>query len=155
MWRRLSALLLSFLLSACLSPSSAFAQDSTGGKSSPDSSSSAGSSQLLSEDALKAAVTKLLTGVSPELKPTLIQVLTDSSARQKLASKALTQAQDDLAKQKALWIQAQVQLTTLSQKIESERMVTAVDKWLWVGGTALTAVAVTFAADELAHALKK
>ena len=103
---------------------------------SPESAqSSLASSDILSQDDLRTGVTLLLKEVSPELKPTLIQVLKDSSARLKQGSEALSD-------QKLLWMQDQTQLIVLSLKISDERMAREIDKWIWVGIAVLTAYAI-------------
>lgn len=141
MWRFSKSIGVSFLVFwlVLFLPFSIQAQSET---SSPSSLQGSVSSDILSAEDLEAKVTLLLTTVSPELKPTLIEVLKDSSARQKMASAELT-------KQKMLWIQDQAQLTALSKKIEKERTEREIQKWEYVSA----AVVITLVADVCVRAI--
>ncbi len=61
-------------------------------------------------------------GISPELKPTLIAVLKDSSARLKKGSQ-------ELETQRQRWTTAQAQLTELSKRIAEERAAEEGERW--------------------------
>ena len=106
--------------------------------SSPQALPSSVSSAILSESELQAKVSALLAGLSPELKPTLIAVLKESSARLKQGSEALV-------RQEELWTTAQAQLTALSKRIATERAVEEGERWKVGVGAFLAGGAVTLA----------
>ena len=142
MWSRSSknigcGLLVLWLLLALSSPVLAQSANSSVPESPP-----VDSSLILSKADLTADVLTLLREISPELKPTLIAVLQDSEARQRMASDALTKAQADFQTQKELWTTAQVQLKTLSDKIAKERAAEDGERWKWALIAASTALAV-------------